>query len=313
VGLYLKGEEEVEIIQELLDAGFSRNKIAEKLGLEHKTIGRLVEKYELEIYVAYDEIDDRRHLYQNFEWLWEEDKLEEITEKVIKEGFCDLPKPGDRNSDDFKVSKYCKEVYGDLKTYLLMKGYSLISNCIIVECVICKENRSIDDYEFHGSRYFGLDSRCRKCMTNIKREWAVDNKEKISAALHRRRARLKKLPSDFFESDIVNLLTLFNDGCALTGDLPIHLDHVIPLSTGHGGTINGNMIPLRADLNFSKNDSNIFEWFEAIRQRFELSQERFDNLIAWLASANAMTVEEYRDFVYWCHANPRNIDELEAQ
>jgi hypothetical protein len=313
VEIPLKGEDKVEIIQELLDTGLSQNKIASILGLQHKTIGRIVKKYRLEIYVAFDESDDKRHLYQNFEWLWEEDRLEEITEKVIKEGFCELPKPGERSSGDFIVSVYCKEVYGDFKTYLSTRGYCLISNCIFVECVICKKKRSLDDYEFHRNRYFGLDSRCRECMKNIKREWAVANKEQVSASAHRRRARLRNLPADFSEQDVLNLLSLFKEGCALTGDYRIHLDHVIPLATGHGGTINGNMIPLRGDLNFSKNDRNIFEWFEAIRQRFELSQERFDNLIAWLASANAMSVEEYRDHVYWCHANPRTIDELEAQ
>jgi hypothetical protein len=313
VGIPLQGEDKVEIIQELLDTGLSQNKIASILGLQHKTIGRIVEKYGLETYIPFDEISDKQHLYQNFEWLWEEDRLEEITEKVIKEGFCDLPKPGERNSDDFIVSMYCKDVYGDFKTYLLIKGYGLISDCIFVECMICEEKRSLDDYEFHRNRYFGLDSRCRECLKKIKRRWAVDNKEKVSASVQRRRARLRNLPADFFEQDVVNLLSLFNEGCALTGDYRIHLDHVIPLATGHGGTINGNMIPLRGDLNFSKNDRNIFEWFEAIRQRFELSQERFDNLIAWLASANAMTCEEYRDYVYWCHANQRTIDELEEQ
>jgi hypothetical protein len=63
-------------------------------------------------------------------------------------------------------------------------------------------------------------------------------------------------------------------------------------------------------LNRSKFTNNIFEWFETNRQRFELSQEKFDRLIEWLASANAMTVEEYRDYVYWCHANPRTVDEI---
>lgn len=55
------------------------------------------------------------------------------------------------------------------------------------------------------------------------------------------------------------------------------------------------------------------QWFEANRQRFDLSQERFDSLIAWLASANAMSVEEYRDYVYHCHENPRTINELKEE
>jgi hypothetical protein len=140
----------------------------------------------------------------------------------------------------------------------------------------------------------------------------INNREKALVRNHRRLATKKNLPSLLTTQNLTEIYNYFG-GCALTGDKIIHLDHVIPLSVGRGGTIYGNVIPLRADLNISKSDNNIFEWFEANRQRFELSQERFDNLIAYLASANAMTIEEYRDHVYWCHANPRNIDELEAQ
>jgi hypothetical protein len=137
------------------------------------------------------------------------------------------------------------------------------------------------------------------------------NKDKMRLLSLRRRARKKYLIDDLTDTQLTEIKEIFN-GCCLTGNEEVHMDHVIPLATGHVGTTYGNMIPLRGDLNISKNDSNIFEWFEANRQRFELSQERFDNLIAYLASANAMTVEEYRDHVYWCHANPRNINELEA-
>jgi hypothetical protein len=136
------------------------------------------------------------------------------------------------------------------------------------------------------------------------------NKDILRLNVTRRLARKRQLPDDFTFEQEMSVAAEFNKSCAMTGGSNIHWDHVIPLSVGHGGTTYGNMIPLRADLNQSKNDSNIFEWFEANRQRFELSQERFDNLIAYLASANAMTVEEYRDYVYWCHANPRTIDEI---
>jgi hypothetical protein len=102
----------------------------------------------------------------------------------------------------------------------------------------------------------------------------------------------------------------FGNACALTGrKYNIEKEHAIPQSIGGGFTFE-NIYPLTKSLNVSKYNHNIFEWFEANRQRFELSQERFDKLIDWLASANAMTTEEYRDYVYWCHANPRSIDEL---
>lgn len=301
----------IERVQSLLDEGNTKTKVSNILGVHHSKVTRLVNKGLVEVYTAFDEDNQTKYLYQNFEWLWEEDRLEDITSKVIIEGSYVIPRPGCRSEDDFKVGKYCREVYGDLRTYLSVKGFDIISDCVYMECVKCSQVKDIEKFDIHRRRHLGLESRCKECMKTMKSNWAYENKEKMSAAAHRRRARLKNLPDDFYDDDIDRLMEVFNGGCALTDDYQIHLDHAIPLATGQGGTINGNMIPLRADLNFSKNDSNIFEWFEANRQRFELSQERFDNLIAWLASANAMTVEEYRDYVYWCHENPRSIDELE--
>lgn len=146
------------------------------------------------------------------------------------------------------------------------------------------------------------------------RKWRKENWDKVILSAQRRRARKATLPDNLTNEQMSIILANFSGGCALSGEeIDIHWDHVIPLATGFGGTTFANMIPLRSDLNVSKYDKNIFEWFEANMQRFELSQERFDNLIAWLASANAMTVGEYRDYVYWCHANTRNIDEMEAK
>jgi hypothetical protein len=142
--------------------------------------------------------------------------------------------------------------------------------------------------------------------------WAQKNRDKINISSQRRRARKKSLPDNFTKKQADEVMAHFRYGCALTGDAGIHWDHTIPLEVGHGGTTYGNMIPLRSDLNMSKQDSNIFEWFDSNRQRFELSQAKFDRLIAWLAAANDVTVEEYRDYVYWCHANPNDVLESEA-
>lgn len=151
----------------------------------------------------------------------------------------------------------------------------------------------------------------RKLMTG--RTWRENNRDKKQIAEQRRRARkamlLDTLTSKEYEESVKRL-----GGCALTGETNnLTLDHAIPIAVGHGGTTKENCYPLRGDLNSSKCDRNIFEWFEANRQRFELSQERFDKLIEWLASANAMTVEEYRAYVYECHANPRSIDEIKTE
>ncbi|WP_157349596.1 hypothetical protein [Bacillus sp. EE-W1] len=145
------------------------------------------------------------------------------------------------------------------------------------------------------------------------RTWRKENPERHKAIQHRRRARKKALVDDFTHIQMREVLAYFSGGCALTGSENIHWDHVIPLVTGHAGTTLGNMIPLRHDLNESKGEQNIFEFFKMNRQRFELSYEKFNFLIKWLAAVNDKTIQEYRDYVYWCHENPRKLDDLEME
>lgn len=135
-----------------------------------------------------------------------------------------------------------------------------------------------------------------------KRNWRQENPERTVREKQRRRARELYLPDTLTQEQIDKTSAQFDGGCALTGEIDdVHWDHVIPLSTGKVGTIYGNMIPLRCDLNMSKNDKNIFEWFESNQDRFNIPQEKFDSLIAWLAETNGMTIDEYRAYVYECH------------
>jgi predicted transcriptional regulator len=320
----------VDSVQSLLDAGNSMNKVAAILNVHHSKVNRILNRGLVEIYEAFDE-EDRKHLYQNFEWLWEEDKLEEICDiafdnliVVINECLGD---------NRISVGRYTRENYGNLYNYLEIKNKSHLLPLMYQNCVTCGEVRNLREFSKKKNSLFGVNTQCNKCQVErymkhfrnssefrekaklATKKWIAVNKEKFAQSskrgYHKRLARKKGLPDDLTAAQHAFTLYEFEEKCAVTGDSNIHLDHVIPLAAGHGGTTYGNMIPLRADLNISKNDRNIFEWFKANRQRFELSQERFDNLIAWLASANAMTVEEYRDYVYWCHANPRSIDEIE--
>lgn len=301
----------IEKVQSLLDAGNSMNKTAAILTVHHSKINRLLNRGLIEIYTAFDE-DDASHLYQNFEWLWEEDKLEQICDKAFDCLHVNINESLEENY--LAIGKYTRDVYGDLFRYLEEKNKSILSKLIYKECKKCGESIQIGNFYKHMNQMFGIDTQCKSCCSKYFKNYCKENPEFMKFHLNKRRARKRNLPDDLTKKQIAEMMNLFDYSCAITGSkLNLHLDHVIPLAVGHGGTTYGNMIPLRADLNFSKNDSNIFEWFEANRQRFELSQERFDNLIAWLASANAMTVEEYRDHVYWCHANPRDIDGKEAQ
>jgi hypothetical protein len=164
-----------------------------------------------------------------------------------------------------------------------------------------------ENKEVISERYRAYRRDNKEYLTELSRKWRQNNSEKAMLITERRRARKQSLPDDFTEDQMLETLNFFG-GCALTGAIDsLHWDHAIPLATGFGGTTFGNMIPLRGDLNMSKSDANIFEWFDANKERFNLSQERFYLLIEWLADVNDMTTEEYRSYVYWCFDNKRDI------
>jgi ribosomal protein L24E len=161
----------------------------------------------------------------------------------------------------------------------------------------------------------GKESQCKACRAKLGRNlrennkereaerirtWRKANPEKEALKKQRRRAREKDLPDNFTKEQMSATFEYFG-GCVLTGDnANIDWDHVIPLATGEVGTVFGNMIPLRSDLNKSKNDSNVFEWFASNKERFNLSQSKFDRLIEWLAECSDMTIEQYRTYTYKC-------------
>ncbi len=304
---------DVGTMQELLDAGFSRNKVASMLKIHHSSVDRLVRRGVLELYRPFDEDIDKKHLYQNFEWLWEEDVLEECCNRAFDNYFVSLNEALEGNFEDIGI--YVREEYGNIFKYLKCKGAIPLQQYFHKRCTKCGKMYQIMELCSKRNSLFGIDSWCRICNYRATKHNYITNKQyRLSVKISGQNSRSKRrhLPGSYRKVDVIKVLHHFKDGCALTGAIDVDIDHVIPIATGHVGTIPGNIIPLAKTLNRSKKDRNIFEWFEANRQRFELSRERFDRLIEWLASANAMTVDEYREFVYWCHGNPRSIDEIRA-
>lgn len=142
------------------------------------------------------------------------------------------------------------------------------------------------------------------------RRWHVNNKDKKRLQALRRRARIKFVPWNWTEDTKELVLQEFGGGCALTQCSEYQMDHVIPIATGRGGTVFGNMMPLRPDLNLSKGDTNLFEWFEGNCDHLNLSKGTFNNVIEILARQNNMSSDEYREYVAFCHENPISIDEI---
>lgn len=157
-------------------------------------------------------------------------------------------------------------------------------------------------------------------VKKVSNKWKRENKEycskykreqyklfpyKTLAVQQKRRALKKALPSTLTTQQAEYILA---NGCCLTGaNENLHLDHVIPLSTGHGGTTFENIIALRGDLNLSKQARNIFEWAENKHEEFGFTMEHFYTAMAELAKKNGMTLNEYREYVFSCFKNPRII------
>jgi len=210
------------------------------------------------------------------------------------------------NNPDYQKSYYKKNqdaLKSNMKTY-----YKENRESIIEKVTKYRKNNTekITNYRFENRIKRSRQSKNWRLQNyehykEYKRVYEKENPQGSRLRNHRRRARKRMLPNDLTHKQQNAILTHFNNACALSGETTdLHLDHVIPLATGHGGTTYGNMIPLRGDLNCSKNDSNLFEWFESNWKRFELSRKRFDALVKYLADVNEMTVEEYVAYYNGC-------------
>lgn len=163
-----------------------------------------------------------------------------------------------------------------------------------------KEKRSQQARERYVSNRDNILKRCA--------DYRRSNPDVQRAAKLRRRARERSLDFGITTAEVRDLLDRFDNKCALTGKDAEHLDHFIPLSTGHGGTSYGNLIPLTAFKNVSKSNRNPFTWGENyVGGEY---QENFNKVVEYLAEINGLTAEEYREFVFWCFENKRDADEI---
>jgi len=197
----------------------------------------------------------------------------------------------------------------------------------VTRCKVCARTKSVEwGRENNGRKleymreYYNLNREevlaYQRDYYDVNREviitrslkWSKDNPDRKKVHRQNRVARERGLENTLTKDQHTEIMRTFNDSCALSGKRgDIHLDHVIPVRVGHKGTSICNLIPLHASLNTSKNDSNIFEWFKSNKARFGLCEDLFDAVITYLAELNDMSVSEYRDYIYECHANPNDI------
>jgi hypothetical protein len=208
----------------------------------------------------------------------------------------------------------------------------------VKKCSKCHKIKKIEEFYNNKQSKNGVTPKCKACdktkvnnfvrenpliISKIAREQYVKNREnrlryssvyqkanpdKVRASSLRRYARKKSLPDTLSDEELNSLMNTFDDACALSLDEDVHFDHFIALSTGHGGTYLGNIIPLSARLNISKQDRNPFEW---IKMRDDIDLNRFNQVVQYLSELNGLTTFEYEEFVYWCYENTRTVEEFE--
>lgn len=216
------------------------------------------------------------------------------------------------NDEGVPIEKRCRSC-NEIKP---LEMYHLSTDTLFKRRASCKDCDSERYKEYYYSHRDEItEARLSWRRENIERdnqtraEWYERNRDRINsrrtmyASNINMAARDFGLPAEFTVEDKEHLIARFG-GCALTGETDnIHFDHVIPLSIGVGGTIDWNMLPLKAGLNISKGKKNVFEWFESNKERFNLDEDRFDEAMTYLAEKKGLSLHEYRQFVYDCFTN----------
>lgn len=196
------------------------------------------------------------------------------------------------------------------------------------ECGDCKLIKSLDDFYYSKNGLGNRKSECKTCSykrvsdwiyknkdrnLNNRNAWDEKNKDKLKlyyqnqkqetkkARYQRREAYKRNLPSTLTDSQLIDIMKRFNYSCCLTGDPDIHLDHFIALSTGFGGTVYENMVPLSSKLNLSKSNKNPLDWFHENKERFNLDENKFNELIVYLSEINKLSVPEYINYINGCY------------
>lgn len=198
--------------------------------------------------------------------------------------------------------KMCESLYRESRAEVKKdydKGYRVENKSRIkqVKKRYAEENRDV-----LRRGYRNYYDRHREIVLKRQAIYYENNKPMFNEKANRRRAVAKGVQHSLTSSDIANIVARFDNTCALTGSTKFEIDHVIPLSVKKVGTEKGNIIPLSQRLNRSKKDKNLFEWFHENKIRLKLDENKFNDLIEWLALENNMTTSEYRNFVYKCHS-----------
>ncbi|WP_204256660.1 hypothetical protein [Mammaliicoccus sciuri] len=124
--------------------------------------------------------------------------------------------------------------------------------------------------------------------------------------------RFRTIMTKDLENNRNNIYKVHGNKCALSDKTDnLHIEHFIPITTGHGDNSSGNCYPLYKNLNISKGGKNPFEWVQLPHIKELIDISKFNNLVSKLAELNGLTTEEFKRYVNWCFDNKRtNREEI---
>ena len=241
-----------------------------------------------------------------------------------------------------------KTYEGELKQTQKKTQYLESGGVIIAKvCSKCHTWKPLEDgFTNKKSNFAGKRSSCRECECPLKREWQENNKErrlesirnwqennkerlaerkrnwrqenpeKVKAKNQRRRARKAAVTATLTDVQIIAEKEFYGNRCPLTGKTEnLTIEHIIPVSWGHGGTTLENCYPMNFNANSSKGDANIFEWLKRKTKSFYNRNEYdvfnfLEKVIKRKAAQNGMTIAEFIAYVYFCDKNRKSEEEI---
>jgi hypothetical protein len=177
----------------------------------------------------------------------------------------------------------CKECEGtEFNEPIIKDGYKSCTRC----GKILKATKEYFQTRNRNKNQCGLGGWCKECYREWKRSYCKTEMAKLNSliASQTRIAREKKVISTFTKSEWVECLEFFNYKDAYTG-LPMEKvtqDHVSPVSKG-GAYVKQNIVPCEANINSSKNNSDMEVWYKL--QPF-YSEERLKRIYKWMGIKN---------------------------
>jgi hypothetical protein len=174
-----------------------------------------------------------------------------------------------------------------------------------------RKNKDHKEYHVQYTRKDRIENKEKVSLRSSK--YRENNKEYYNDYQKKRRVLRNSLDDMYPEYIESQVYDCFGDKCYLTNtEDNVILDHFIPIGWGHGGTYHGNLYPLNVNINSTKSGNNPFEIIEFINEKYQIDIHKWNKLIETLATLNGVTVDEFKEFVYWCEANKRTVDDIQA-